>query len=179
MLSMLTLLSATAHATSLGQIVTPSGVFAQAGFGENNTNAYVIGAVWNWQWQKQYGVGTVTGFSEASFGRWATDSGGVKGSAWATQIGLTPVIRLRPAAFEQPWFIEIGVGANVILPIYRSEEKRFSTEFNFGDHLSVGRQFGAGNRQEWAVRIQHFSNAGIKHPNPGENFLQLRYTYHY
>ena len=33
-----------------------------------------------------------------------------------------------------------------------------------------------GYRHELALRLQHFSNAGIKHPNPGENFVQLRYA---
>jgi hypothetical protein len=32
----------------------------------------------------------------------------------------------------------------------------------------------AGHRLEVALRVEHFSNAGISHPNPGENFLQLR-----
>jgi hypothetical protein len=26
------------------------------------------------------------------------------------------------------------------------------------------------------LRLSHVSNAGIKEPNPGENFLQLRYA---
>ena len=26
---------------------------------------------------------------------------------------------------------------------------------------------------------EHFSNAGIKHPKPGENFVQLRYAHHF
>ncbi|MGC3980218.1 MAG: acyloxyacyl hydrolase [Steroidobacteraceae bacterium] len=162
---------------SVADIVKPTGAFVQAGFGESQTTAYVVGAVWDWRWQKQYAIGTITGFSDASIGRWATEADGIKGSAWATQIGLTPVFRLQPALFTQPWFIEIGIGANVILPIYRSDEKSFSTEFNFGDHFAVGRMLGDRHRQDIALRIQHFSNGGIKHPNPGENFLQLRYTY--
>jgi hypothetical protein len=27
------------------------------------------------------------------------------------------------------------------------------------------------------LRLQHFSNAGIKKPNPGEDFLQLRLSF--
>ena len=30
---------------------------------------------------------------------------------------------------------------------------------------------------EWSLRFQHFSNGRIKNPNPGENFLQFRYTH--
>ena len=49
--------------------------------------------------------------------------------------------------------------------------------FNFGDHLAVGRSFGVQREHELALRVQHFSNGGIKEPNPGETFLQLRYVY--
>jgi lipid A 3-O-deacylase len=164
---------------SVLESLRPTGVFVQAGFGESNTNAYVVGALWDWRWSRDYSFGRVTGYSDASFGRWSTDAQGVKGSTWATQVGITPVVRLQPAFLAPAWFVELGIGANVILPIYRNEEKRFSTEFNFGDHLGVGYQFGEMRHQELMIRVQHFSNGGIKHPNPGENFVQLRYSYRY
>jgi lipid A 3-O-deacylase len=152
----------------------PSTLFVQAGVAEQHTQAYSAGVTWNWPWQRQFGFGTLYGYSEASFGRWITDVGG-GGSAWETQIGLTPVIRLQPVRANK-WFAEVGIGVNLILPIYQSESKTFSTEFNFGDHLAIGRYFGARNQHELALRVQHFSNGGIDHPNPGENFLQLRYS---
>jgi lipid A 3-O-deacylase len=40
----------------------------------------------------------------------------------------------------------------------------------------VGRSFGADRRHELSLRVSHFSNCGIETPNPGENFLQLRYA---
>jgi hypothetical protein len=52
---------------------------------------------------------------------------------------------------------------------------RFSTRFNFGDHLAVGLRFGPRGEHGVALRLQHFSNGGIEKPNPGEDFLQLRY----
>lgn len=52
----------------------------------------------------------------------------------------------------------------------------FSTTFNFGEHLAVGRQLGATRHHEVALRVQHFSNAGIRQPNPGENLVQVRYA---
>ena len=67
-------------------------------------------------------------------------------------------------------------GVNVLAPLYRSRDKRFSTAFNFGDHVGIGVQLGDDHGQELSLRLQHFSNAGIKDPNPGENFVQLRYT---
>ena len=168
-------LAAQAYEFSMSKLV-PTRVFVQAGFAENNTDAYVIGAIWDWNWRKQYSFGTFSGFADASFGRWKTDTGDTQASAWATQLGLTPVLRLHPAVFKNRLFVEAGIGANVILPIYRSRDKRFSTEFNFGDHIAVGTTWGQRTRHEIALRLQHFSNAGIDHPNPGENFLQVRYA---
>jgi len=154
--------------------LTPSSVFLQAGDGEEQTSAYVLGTTWDLPWHRANSFGAVSAYTEASFGRWATGSA-PGGSAWVTQIGITPIVRLTPS-WSASWFGELGVGANVLAPIYRSGDKRFSTQFNFGDHVAVGKRFGPDNKYELALRFQHFSNAGIREPNPGENFAQLRYT---
>jgi len=164
-------------ADSLLATLAPTSLFAQAGFGDNRTESYLAGATWNWHWHKETAWGPLTGFEEASFGRWVTRDTGNPASAWATQIGITPVFRLQPTRWGGEWYAELGIGANVILPIYRSRHKRFSTEFNFGDHLAVGRWYGAHLQHELALRFEHFSNAGIDHPNPGENFFQVRYAH--
>ena len=157
-------------------LLKPASGFIQVGAAEDDTQAYVLGATWDWPWRRQYSLATVTGYFEAAFGRWETNHDGISGSAWATQVGITPVLRIQVPGDYSRWFAEIGVGANFILPIYRSHEKRFSTEFNFGDHFAIGRQFGRERNHELALRAQHFSNGGIDHPNPGENFVQLRYS---
>jgi hypothetical protein len=94
-----------------------------------------------------------------------------------TQVGLTPTLRIAPAYASGQWFAELGIGANVILPLYHNADKRFSTNFNFGDHLGVGREFGSSHTHVVTLRLEHFSNGGAKHPNPGENFYQLRYAF--
>lgn len=160
-----------------GTALEPATLFVQAGIGDQRTQAYMGGATWGGTWRKEYAVLTVSGYLEAAAGRWTTREGAVSSSAWATQIGLTPVIRLQLSGHERDWFAELGVGANYIVPLYQTDHKRFSTEFNFGDHFAIGRQFGEGRQHELALRVEHFSNAGIAHPNPGENFVQLRYAY--
>lgn len=146
--------------------------FVQAGVAEG-TQALVAGVTRAWAYERPLGSGTLTGYWEVSFGRWSSESDeGRSTSAWVTQLGVTPVWRWNAAG--QDWFVEAGIGANLLLPIYRSRDKRFSTAFNFGDHVAVGRRFAQWQGLEVALRLQHFSNAGIDSPNPGADFLQLR-----
>ncbi|KQV91750.1 hypothetical protein ASC87_06665 [Rhizobacter sp. Root1221] len=176
----LLLLPVAAQAGDTGSRWAPTRVFVQLGVAEH-ASAAVVGAVWDWSWQRDVGWGRLTGYWDISFGRWASDSADrtTSSHAWVTQLGITPVVRLYPRGPGPGWYLEGGIGANVLLPIYRTEDKRFSTSFNFGDHLALGRTFGDRGEHDVAVRFQHFSNAGIKEPNPGEDFLQLRYSHRF
>ena len=63
--------------------------------------------------------------------------------------------------------------------LYKTPDRTFSTAFQFTEVLGVGRSFCENGKHELTLRLQHFSNAGIKKPNPGENFVRVRYTYHF
>ena len=152
--------------------LAPSEVFIQTAFGDQDTDAYLAGVMWTVPLHYECSLGWVGAFVEAAVGRWHTE-GREKNTAWPTQISATPTLRFHPFRMSS-WFAELGVGANYIVPLFRSGRKRFSTEFNFGDHAAIGRVFG---RSEVSLRVEHFSNAGMSHPNPGENFWQLRYAY--
>lgn len=157
----------------------PDAYFAQVGAAEKATNAYTVGATWNWNWNRRFRFGLVTGYTEATVGRWETEINGGQDSNWFTQVGITPVLRLYPPLGDNRWFAEVGIGANYISPAYQTDGKRFSTEFNFGDHAAFGRILGDHRQASVALRIQHFSNGGIDAPNPGENFAQLRYSHQF
>lgn len=160
------LLFATASASAAD---ARGGWYMQGGVAEQ-AESLVVGASRDWRWQATTRYGQITGQWQIEVGRWRSDVGG------HTQLGLTPALRLSPASWGKGWFIEGGIGLNVITPTYRTRDKRFSTSFNFGDHLAIGKRWGGQEQHEWSIRLQHFSNAGIKKPNPGENFLQFRYT---
>jgi hypothetical protein len=51
----------------------PSGLFMQAGVGDQSTRAYVAGATWEWNWRRQFSFLTASGYFEADIGRWTTD----------------------------------------------------------------------------------------------------------
>jgi lipid A 3-O-deacylase len=158
------------------QALLPDQFFVQAGKAEDAT-ALGAGLIWQSGGGRFLGEGYVSLYWEVSLGRWSAEQAdGSRHSSWVTQLGVTPVLRWTVGSESHRWFIEGGIGANLLLPVYRSREKRFSTSFNFGDHLGVGLQFGEGDRHEVVLRFQHFSNGGIKRPNPGEDFVQVRYV---
>ena len=74
---------------------------------------------------------------------------------------------------------EAGVGAEIITPRFRTDDRSFRSVLNFGTHLALGCDFGEARQHEISLRAEHFSNAGIRRPNPGENFVQLRYAYRF
>ena len=55
----------------------------------------------------------------------------------------------------------------------------FSSNFQFGDHVAGGVRFGDKGQYDVQLRLQHLSNGGIKHPNPGINFAILGFQYHF
>ena len=95
-------------------------------------------------------------------------------------LGVTPTLRLRPDGGSSAWFWEAGIGATLADQRYHpAGQEEFSTRFNFASHLGIGINFGARRQHELLLRLQHVSNAGIKKPNPGVEFLQLRYAWHF
>jgi len=95
------------------------------------------------------------------------------------QIGAGVIWRHRLAEGSSPWFVEAGLGVSTTNHLYKTPYKQFSTTFNFVSQLGVGRSFGVDGRHEVSLRLQHHSNANIKKPNPGEDFVQLRYGYRF
>lgn len=87
-------------------------------------------------------------------------------------IGLAPAARywITPQTG-----IEYVVGANLFSGV-RLGDKNISTAFQFGNSIGL---FHRLDDSPWTLglRITHYSNADIKKPNPGQNYLQLRAGY--
>lgn len=154
--------------------LSPDAVFLQAGIAENTRAA--SGGL-SWDWGEHETLSLPLGLrGEVSLGRWRTRSDAGTSAAWFTDFGLTPVVRYR---FQRSrLFVEAGIGVHFVSPLYVNGDRHFSTRWNFGDHLAIGGRFGERDRHELALRLQHYSNGGVRKPNPGEDFLHLRYTYH-
>lgn len=92
-----------------------------------------------------------------------------------TQIGGLGVWRYGFGGPDASWFADLGLGATLLDAKYAaSQTRRFSTNYQFTEVLGLGYRFGPGQAYELSLRFQHFSNASVKRPNPGENFVRLR-----
>lgn len=91
-------------------------------------------------------------------------------------VGITPVFRFQNSS-KLGFYGEAGIGAHVFSQLYDNNKRRFSTAFEFGDHVGVGYVFT--DKIEVGVKLQHFSNGGIKHPNSGANFAVAKVAYRF
>lgn len=123
--------------------------------------------------------GRVTGYWEASVSEWSYLAADARRSAWLGHVGLIPMFGYKSAGGASQWLFEAGVGLTLTTSLYETDGKRFSTSFNFGDHLAAGPNFGQHGEHDVSMRLQHFSNGEIKYPNPGEDFTQLRCAYRF
>ena len=153
----------------------PDGAALQAGLGKNGTSMAGVALLWDWDFERLRRKAELTAHTELMVNRWRYDAADGVGKDQLTQLVLLPTLRMRLARGASPWFIEMGIGASFTDRAYETPRKRFSTRWNFYDVLGVGHTFGADGRHEVGLRLNHVSNGGFRHPNPGENFVQLRY----
>lgn len=155
------------------------GVSVEYGNGDA-TDMARIGAVWNWdkQWFTD-GDWLVTGFWEASLGRWNGHSAAGNNQT-ITDLGITPVFRFQQKNRSglSP-YAEAAIGFHLISPTFINADRKFSTAFQFGDHVGFGVSFGDRQQFDLGYRFQHLSNGSIKEPNQGINFNQIRFGYQF
>ncbi|CAZ87020.1 Lipid A deacylase PagL [Thiomonas arsenitoxydans] len=121
-------------------------------------------------WQHDFAHSRLDVVLEASLGQVSSSEG--PGSRHLTHVGLTP--------FARWWFapqtaMEFGIGANLFSGTTLGA-KRISTAYQFGDSIGLLHRF-AGTPWTLGARLTHYSNADIKRPNPGQDYVQLRVGY--
>ena len=165
------------HAQTVLPLETRS-LYLQAGTDQQSTRAWTLGLTLPWVgWQRSW-LGCVwQGLWDLYDSEWTSD--GYTGRVHSTVLGIGPALRLRPDGGHGPWFVEGGMGASYASPRFVTRYKEMSTRLNFVSHLAVGFNHGEEHQHEWQLRLQHSSNGGIKKPNPGQNYLQLRYALHF
>lgn len=91
-------------------------------------------------------------------------------------IALSPVLRktFSPGPSGR-FFGEFGIGLS-LLDDTTFAGKDVSTHYQFEDRLGLGYEFGKAHRYRLALRYFHYSNGGVKKPNPGLDFISLSFA---
>ena len=167
-----------AIAMMLGGAATPvfavDGVAVEAG---RATNTDMRRASLQWRWSQRWLQGDhwhVGGYWDIGVAQWDREATPGQRSR-LNEMGLTPVFRVQGNDLHG-LYLEGGIGAH-LLSATDLGGKPFSTSFQFGEHLGSGYRFGARGDMEIGYRYQHLSNAGIKRPNSGIEFHQIRLQY--
>jgi lipid A 3-O-deacylase len=140
-----------------------------------------VGALWNWdkQWFTE-GDWMVTGFWEATLGTWRGIDSVAGNNQTIDEVGLTPVFRLQQSNLSG--FAPYAEGAfsfHLISPTFINANRKFGSSLQFSEHIGFGVRFGDHHEFDLGYCFQHLSNAGIKEPNQGINFSEVRFAYHF
>jgi lipid A 3-O-deacylase len=146
----------------------------------SSVNLYRVGVQWDWN-KKLFEAGNwhLGGYWDLNLGYWDNRSPARTNSSLA-DIGFTPVFRFQQNSITglSP-YAELAVGVHFLSRTSVSTQREFGSSFQFGDHIGAGVRFGDKGQYDIGYRYQHLSNAGIKEPNQGINFNQVRFQYHF
>jgi len=158
-------------AVSAQEIYESPSVGLRLGIGDDYKRAELAwesASLWNYRFD---GGSRLDLVGELGVAYWDADGSRSPGSVW--QLSATPFLRW---TWSDRYYIEAGIGATVFSRT-RFADERISTAFQFGDHVGVGMFLTPNSRL--SLRYSHYSNAGIKRPNPGLDVLQLNYSLQY
>jgi hypothetical protein len=91
------------------------------------------------------------------------------GTTQRFDLHATPIWR---ADFART-YIEGGIGLYLLSHTINNDVTHMSTSFEFGSHVGAGLRIGERRETRVGIALQHLSNAGIKEPNSGVNFVLL------
>lgn len=153
----------------------PDGISIAVGPGRDHARMAGVGVVWDWDFERMRRKAELTAHTELLVNRWRADAFG-GGHLDLTQYVVLPSLRMRLARGASPWFIEFGIGASWLDKTYATPDRTFGSRWNFYDMLGAGYSIGGvDGSHEVGLRWTHTSNLGIRDPNPGQDFIQLRY----
>jgi len=91
-------------------------------------------------------------------------------------IAVSPIVQYPIGTLAgKPYFLEFGIGFS-LLDDTRFAGKDISTHYQFEDRLGIAMRFGAKDQHQLSLRYFHYSNAGLRKPNPGLDFISFSYS---
>jgi len=90
-------------------------------------------------------------------------------------FSLSPVFTYPISSIENiPIYVELGIGISLLTDTTFAG-KDVSTHLQFEDRLGLIFPLNAEGNHHISVRYLHYSNAGIRKPNPGLDFFSISY----
>lgn len=115
--------------------------------------------------------GSLVFYSEAQLQRWqARVAGGERAHAWVA--GIMGFARYAPE-FCSRCFVDAGIGAFGIDDRAALSSRPTGSNFTFAEQIGAGIYLDRQQRSELRIGWAHFSNAGVRRPNPGYDFIQV------
>jgi hypothetical protein len=75
-------------------------------------------------------------------------------------------------------YVEAGFGVYLLSHTINNDTTHLPTSLQFGSHVGAGLRIGAwGEAATLGIALQHLSNAGIKQPNGGVNFVLVTMSF--
>ena len=108
---------------------------------------------------------------EFGVGMWRVPDFG--GTTQRLDLHATPVWR---ADFART-YVEAGIGVYLLSHTINNDTTQMSTSLEFGSHVGAGLRLGAQGETRVGIAVQHLSNAGIKQPNGGVNFVLVNASF--
>ncbi|MBQ4836683.1 acyloxyacyl hydrolase [Pseudoalteromonas luteoviolacea] len=112
---------------------------------------------------------------EASINLWDREKYHIKETNLV--FAISPILHYQVMSLKNgaAIFAELGIGvAYVKNKVFVG--KNIGSHLQFEDRIGVAMKFGEKNKDIIALRYLHYSNAGIKRPNPGLDFISLSFT---
>ena len=148
--------------------------YGQIGAAEHRVHTEAVGVRLPW---RSFGDGSWQLDADLSIANWSSYAHDYDGARRSVVVlEATPALRMETSG---RWYASAGIGLTLASRTFRNHGRRFSTRFNFASHVGAGVWLDAAHTHALELRVQHVSNAGIKKPNPGEDFLQLRYLHRF
>ncbi len=126
-------------------------------------------------WPISFGDGPWSTFWQGELGDWFTKKQGREYES-SGEIAVGPVGRYYLNG-ARALYLEGLINISFVAPRFWRDSEQQGTVFNFGGAFAFGYRFGQSETNEISIRSEHFSNGGLREPNPGRNFFQIRYAH--
>jgi len=122
--------------------------------------------------------GDIKLYWEASFNVW--EYGRYNDHDTNLALALSPVLvkQISTVYDKYPLYLEAGIGASLVNDRHFAG-KNIGSHYQFEDRLGLLLSLDEQEVNQLALRYMHYSNGGLNSDNPGLDFLNVSYSYHF